>query len=402
MLIAFLPTFILSGFIFPIASMPTALQYITAARARAVLPDRAARRRAEGARAPDLLAAARRAGASTRRSCSACRRCGWPADESAHPHADPEGVPRAPADAAADRPDHRRADPAADAARVCRDHRRPATCPIVVVDGDRSRPQPAADRAFSASPYFEIVARGAGPAGGRSAISRRGRAWLAIVIPRGFAGRDRAGRSDRQPAAGSDPGRRHRRQLVRRRAVVRDVACIGGVQPRRLEADAARAASGRHRRTRPRVVQPRAREQGLHGARRAGAAAARHHGEPVVDGDRARARAGHARAVERHAARPLGADPRQAAAVRARRLHRRPAGRCGRRVLVRGAAPGQLWLLLLGGERRLPALHAWPGPVRLDDLGDAAAGDDDGDVLLPGADDVPLGVHLPDREHAAP
>ena len=30
MLIAFLPTFILSGFIFPIASMPTVLQYITA------------------------------------------------------------------------------------------------------------------------------------------------------------------------------------------------------------------------------------------------------------------------------------------------------------------------------------------------------------------------------------
>ena len=30
----------------------------------------------------------------------------------------------------------------------------------------------------------------------------------------------------------------------------------------------------------------------------------------------------------------------------------------------------------------------------------AAAGDDDGDVLLPDADDLPLGIHLPDREHA--
>ncbi len=34
------------------------------------------------------------------------------------------------------------------------------------------------------------------------------------------------------------------------------------------------------------------------------------------------------------------------------------------------------------------------GPVHFDHLGDAAAGDDDGDVLLPDADDLPLGVHL--------
>ena len=31
----------------------------------------------------------------------------------------------------------------------------------------------------------------------------------------------------------------------------------------------------------------------------------------------------------------------------------------------------------------------------------AAAGDDDHDVLLPDADDLPVGLHLPDREHAA-
>ena len=40
------------------------------------------------------------------------------------------------------------------------------------------------------------------------------------------------------------------------------------------------------------------------------------------------------------------------------------------------------------------------GPLRLDDLANAAAGDDDDVVLLPAADGLSLGVHLPDREHA--
>ena len=52
-------------------------------------------------------------------------------------------------------------------------------------------------------------------------------------------------------------------------------------------------------------------------------------------------------------------------------------------------------------EPRLRALHARARPVHLDDLRHAAAGDDDGDVLLPDADDLPVGLHLPDREHAA-
>ena len=51
-------------------------------------------------------------------------------------------------------------------------------------------------------------------------------------------------------------------------------------------------------------------------------------------------------------------------------------------------------------QRHLPADHAGAGAVHLDDLEHAAAGDDDGDVLLPHADAVPFGVHLPDREHA--
>ena len=49
------------------------------------------------------------------------------------------------------------------------------------------------------------------------------------------------------------------------------------------------------------------------------------HDQPVVDGHRAREGARHARAAERHAAAPLGADRRQAAAVRAGRAGRRRA-----------------------------------------------------------------------------
>ena len=57
--------------------------------------------------------------------------------------------------------------------------------------------------------------------------------------------------------------------------------------------------------------------------------------------------------------------------------------------------------LLLAHEPDLRRLHARAGAVHLDDFRHAAAGDDDGDVLLPDADDLPVGVHLPDREHAA-
>ena len=64
-------------------------------------------------------------------------------------------------------------------------------------------------------------------------------------------------------------------------------------------------------------------------------------------------------------------------------------------VPMRGSIP-----LLFGDVPDLPAVDARPRPVRLDDLADAAAGDDDGDLLLPDADDVSVGIHLPDREHA--
>ena len=64
-------------------------------------------------------------------------------------------------------------------------------------------------------------------------------------------------------------------------------------------------------------------------------------------------------------------------------------------VPMRGSIP-----LLFGMSLIYLLTHARPGPVRLDDLAHAAAGDDDDDVLLPDADDLPVGIHLPDREHA--
>ncbi len=85
--------------------------------------------------------------------------------------------------------------------------------------------------------------------------------------------------------------------------------------------------------------------------------------------------------------------------VRRDRADRRDDRAAGHRVLVRGAAARQL-LAARRDELRLPADDARPGPVRLDDLEHAAAGDDDLDVLLPDADDVPLGLRLSDREHA--
>src|SRR5690606_21352118 len=52
-------------------------------------------------------------------------------------------------------------------------------------------------------------------------------------------------------------------------------------------------------------------------------------------------------------------------------------------------------------ECDLFAVHAGTGAVRLHDFVDTAAGDDDGDVLLPGADALPVGLRVPHREHAA-
>ena len=57
--------------------------------------------------------------------------------------------------------------------------------PIVVVDGDRSAQSRGFIEAVSASPYFDIVREEGHPAAVEVDLAS-GRAWLAIVIPRGF------------------------------------------------------------------------------------------------------------------------------------------------------------------------------------------------------------------------
>src|SRR5580765_2354710 len=95
----------------------------------------------------------------------------------------------------------------------------------------------------------------------------------------------------------------------------------------------------------------------------------------------------------------MGADRRQTAALRAGRDDRRVFGADRRGVLVSGAAARQRDAAVRA-DRRVPAEHAGARTLHLDDLVNAAAGDDDVDVLLPDADDLPVRVHLSDREHA--
>ncbi len=191
---------------------------------------------------------------------------------------------------------------------------------------------------FGASPYFEIVAKrsirgevdddlasGRRVAGGRDSAGLRDRALKAHGDP--------VTPADSDPADGTDSNSSgvalayasgaHQRASTPRSSTER------GERPGGDRRHASASGSTRSSRA------------GLHGAGRPRAAAARDHGQPLVDGDRARARARHARAVERDAARPLGADSRQAAAVRDRRLHRRAARRRRWPSLVRGAAPRQ-------------------------------------------------------------
>ena len=53
-----------------------------------------------------------------------------------------------------------------------------------------------------------------------------------------------------------------------------------------------------------------------------------------------------------------------------------------------------------GPDHALPPEHARPGPARLDARPEPAAGHDGRRLRRDGADDLPLGPHLPDREHA--
>ena len=343
MLIAFLPTMILSGFIFPISSMPAAIQYVTT-----IVPARyflvalrgiVLKGLSLGAVWPSLLAMGIYALAVLGISSARLARRADDAptnNDCAHSDADVEGVPGAAADAAAARAAHHRADHPADAARLCRDHRHQARA-----DRRRGRrpdaEEPAAHRAIQRVAVLQDRRRADEPARRRRGPgARQGLAGDRDSAGAGCRGRGaRAGQRARKsrcwPTAPT-PTRPASRLPTRRRWSGSSMPAVAAERGCRLESD---------RWARARLVQPAAREPQLHGAGRHRAAPAARHGEPVVDGDRARARAGHARAAERHAARTVGADSRKAAAVCRAGIHRRAAGPGGGRVLVCGAAAGQ-------------------------------------------------------------
>jgi ABC-2 type transport system permease protein len=252
LLSSFLPTMLLSGFIFPIASMPTPLQVITyvvparyflvalrgivlkGVRARGVLADSSARWRSSppscsgwrpcgcGGSGPE--GRMRRLLHLSGRSCSSC---GGPAPVRHRHHG-------------ADHPAHVLG--------------YAATTDVTerAGGGGRCRPSPASRelvQRFEASRYFTLVGTVAATVHEIEPWLERGLAWMALTMPPATARTSRPG--GRRRAGG---GRRHRRQLHQRGARLR-------AEPgRRLRAGARRdAGAGAHagaRRAHPRLVQP--------------------------------------------------------------------------------------------------------------------------------------------------
>ena len=236
--------------------------------------------------------------------------------------------------------------------------------PVVVVDEDQSTESRALDQPLRR--VAELHRRGRG--GRRRASWRRHsttrRAWMALTIPprlRRPAARRRRPRRCRSWPTAPTPTRPTWRWAT-------PASLIAG-----YAAELA-AAAGR-RRARPLVSaevrvwfnpQLESRFFMIPGIARPAAAGGDH--QPVVDGDRAGAGDGHARAVERHADRPLGADRRQAPALCASSACVDVAARAaGVDLLVRGAAARQPGAAV-GDVRRLPAEHARSRALRLHDL----------------------------------
>ena len=155
---------------------------------------------------------------------------------------------------------------------------------------------------FEASPNFTVV--------GIARLDRRDRS-----VAGARHGLDGAGHSRRttpsgrcRPAASHAAGgrRRHRLELDDRRDGLRDERSSPPT-PRtwRQRAGGRRRRAG-YRCAHPRLVQPAAREPRLHDPGHRRAAAAGGDDQPVVDGDRSREGAGHARAAQRHAAARAG------------------------------------------------------------------------------------------------
>ena len=190
----------------------------------------------------------------------------------------------------------RRADPAAVAARLRGDHRRPG-CPGAIADADRSSASRDLVARFDASPTFTIVDVVSSPNEIDDYLDQ-GRAWLAVTIPRGLG----------EGMHGGAP------QIVQMVADGSDANSAGvslgyAQQPDRA-ATASRIVTREARPGTAALIDPRirvwfnpqleSRYFMIPGRRRAPAAG--RDDQPVVDGHRARKGDRHARAAERHAA----------------------------------------------------------------------------------------------------
>ena len=239
--------------------------------------------------------------------------------------------------------------------------------PIVVVDADRSAGEPRSrSRASTARRTSRVVGVTTDRRRHRARDSRRGDAWMALAIPPDY-GEMVAARPARDRAGGR---RRHRLELDHRRAGLRVDAHRGDGRPSwpppRRPPGAPRL--GAHRRAHPRLVQPAAREPHFMVPGVAGAAADGHH-------DRARRR--WRSCARRNWARSSSSTSRRSTRWELIVGKLLPFGLIGMidvilvvsrgGALVRDAAAGQL-PAAVRPVARLPAVHARPGPVRLDDL----------------------------------
>ena len=211
LLSSFLPTMILSGFIFPISSMPTVVQVDHAHRPGALLPRRAARDRAEGRGHRGVLAGHGGARRSSRPSCSALAslRLGRAVDvraDEARPSSDAEGAARA------------RQDPRLFGIVILAPIIQlnvlgyAATTdvkdmPIAIVDADRSTAEPRAGPPVRSVRQFQDRRRCQARPSEIDPYLDRGEAWMALSIPPDY------GRKVARRPADDDPGRRRRHRL---------------------------------------------------------------------------------------------------------------------------------------------------------------------------------------------
>ena len=156
--------------------------------------------------------------------------------------------------------------------------------PIVVVDADRSTASRDLIRTFDASPYFTVTSV-VSSVNEITPYLESGRAWMALVDP-GPVRPDGGRRARRRPCRSWPTAPTPTPPTSRVGYATNLVAAYA--QDLLAARSAGRAPARRPAGRRPRLVQPAAREQGLHDPGRARAAADRDDHRARVDGDRAR------------------------------------------------------------------------------------------------------------------